>query len=160
MKILIPLDGSEPALEAVHHAIRLAREGLRTSVVLANVQERTHLYELMLTDAATVERASLDAGADALEAGAALLAGAGLAFEREVAIGEPANTLVDILERHGCDAIVIGARGLGALRSAWLGSVSHAVLNASKVPVTIVKRIEPETELEDEEANWDEEALP
>ena len=39
------------------------------------------------------------------------------------------------LERHACDAIILGARGLGAL----LGSVSQAVLAAAKVPVTIVK---------------------
>jgi nucleotide-binding universal stress UspA family protein len=42
-------------------------------------------------------------------------------------------------ERHGCDAIILGARGLGTLRSALMGSVSQGVLKASRLPVTIVK---------------------
>jgi nucleotide-binding universal stress UspA family protein len=33
----------------------------------------------------------------------------------------------------------MGARGIGALRGALIGSVSLAVLYGSKVPVTIVK---------------------
>ena len=144
MKILIPLDGSELALEAVHFALRLVRDGLQASFVLANVQEPTHFYEVVLAhDAALVERASRAAGADALLAGEALLHAAGLAFEREVAIGDPANTLIEIAERHACDAVLIAARGRGALSSALLGSVSREVLQASPVPVMIVKRAEP-----------------
>lgn len=41
--------------------------------------------------------------------------------------------------RHGCEAIIMGVCGLGAMRSALMGSVSQAVLHASPVPVTIVK---------------------
>ena len=48
MKILLPLDGSEPALDAVRHAMRLVREGLRAEFVLANVQEPVYLYEMVL----------------------------------------------------------------------------------------------------------------
>ena len=51
-------------------------------------------------------------------------------------------TLVDIVESTGCDMIVIGARGQGAISSALLGSVSQALVHASPVPVTIVKHAE------------------
>lgn len=140
MKILLPLDGSEPALDAVRHALQLVREGLRADFVLANVQEPTYLYELVLApDAEVLERASGAAGAHALEAGEALLRAAGVSFERELAVGDPAHTLAEIIERRSCDAVIMGARGQGRLRRALLGSVSYEVLHAAPVPVTIVK---------------------
>lgn len=152
MKILLPLDGSAPSLRAVQHAIRLVGEGLRASFVLANVQEPAHLYELVMTrDAAAVEEASDAAGAHALQGASALLAQAGIAFETEVATGEPAHVLVDILERYGCDAVIMSAHGAGTLRAALIGSVSQALLHESPVPVTIVREddvpaAEPESE--------------
>ena len=39
MKFLIPLDGSELALDAVRYAVRLVHAGLHASFVLANVEE-------------------------------------------------------------------------------------------------------------------------
>ncbi|WP_370654602.1 hypothetical protein [Rhodoferax sp.] len=37
MKILVPVDGSELALDAVGHASRLQRDGMQASFVLAKV---------------------------------------------------------------------------------------------------------------------------
>lgn len=41
-------------------------------------------------------------------------------------------------EEHDCDLIVMGRRGLGAIRG-MLGSVSFGVLRATDVPVLTVK---------------------
>lgn len=140
MNILLPVDGSEAALDAVRHALQLQREGLRAAFVLATVQEPTYTIELMLAPSADVlERVTGAVGARALKSAEALFEAAGLAFEREIGSGDAAPTLLDIAQRHGCDAIVMGARGRGALTSALLGSVSLAVLQASTLPVTIVK---------------------
>jgi nucleotide-binding universal stress UspA family protein len=147
IKILLPLDGSEAALDAVRHAISLVREGLQASFVLANVQAPTYFYEVVLAhDAELLERASREAGAHALAGGEALLEATGVTWEREVASGDPGHVLIDIVERYGCDAVVMGARGVGSVRSALFGSVSQSVLQHSPVPVTIVRRAEPETE--------------
>ncbi len=141
MKILLPVDASEPSLEAVRFAIHLAQNGLRATFVLANVQEPTYLYEMVLApDAEVLERVSGAAGSHSLEAAQALLQEAGLAFEREIASGDPGHTLVELIERHGCDAVIMGARGMGALRHALLGSVSQALVHHSPVPVTIVRQ--------------------
>jgi nucleotide-binding universal stress UspA family protein len=142
MKILLPFDGSAVALDAVRFAIRMAGEGLNTSVVLANVQEPASLYELMVAhDPQVIKQVSADAGAHILQAAQALLDAAGLPYETEVASGDPAHTLVDILENYGCDLVVMGASGTSALRSAFLGSVSNEVLHAAGVPVMIVKGV-------------------
>ncbi|MEO5697521.1 MAG: universal stress protein [Burkholderiaceae bacterium] len=143
MKILLPTDGSEASLEAVHHALRLVHEGLRASFVLANVQEPASLYEVVVAhDADVIENVSAAAGAHSLEAAQTLLRAAGVEFESEVASGDPANMLVDIGERFECDLIIMGARGVGALSGALLGSVSNSVLHTANVPVMIVKPVE------------------
>ena len=140
MKILIPLDGSELALDAVHHALRLHSEGLRASFVLATVQEPDSVYDmLMVPDAEARESVNQSVGLQALASAEALFNAAGLAFEHEIRSGYPATMLIEIAEDYGCDAIILGAKGTGTLRSALLGSVSQAILNASTVPVTIVK---------------------
>ena len=140
MKVLLPVDGSEAALDAVRHALHLQRQGLRASFVLATVQELTYTFELILApDADVLDRVTGAVGARALKSAEALFEAAGLAFEREIGSGDPAPTLLEIAQRCACEAIIMGARGRGALRSALLGSVSQAVLQASPLPVTIVK---------------------
>jgi len=140
MKILLPIDGSAAALDAVRFAIRLAKDGLNTSVVLANVQEPASLYELVVAhDPQVIEQVSAAAGAHTLQAAESLLLAADISYECEVASGDPAHTLVDILENYGCDLVVMGASGVSPLRRALLGSVSNEVLHAAGVPVMIVK---------------------
>jgi len=150
MKILLPFDGSPLALEAVRFAIRLRADGLDSSAVLANVQEPASLYELMVVhDPQVIEQVSAAAGVNTLLPAQALLDAAGMAYETEVAMGDPAHTLVDILENYGCDLVVMGASGTSVLRSALLGSVSNEVLHAAGVPVMIVKQTgmaEPDAE--------------
>ena len=140
MKILLPVDGSALALDAVRFAIRMVLAGLRADAVLANVQEPAHLYELLVAhDPDLFDRASADAGLHALVESRALLDAAGVSYEVEVAKGDPAHTIIEMSERFACDLIVMGARGTSALRSAMMGSVSNEVLHASPVPVMIVK---------------------
>ena len=147
MKILIPVDGSRQALDALAHALYLQREGLQASFVLAAVQEPIYGIEMMLpANASLVDRLSGAMGERALAEAEDLCKAAGLTFEREIGSGEPATVLLDIATRFGCEAIIMGARGRGALRSALLGSVSQAVLQLTTIPVTIVKHRAPPIE--------------
>jgi nucleotide-binding universal stress UspA family protein len=154
MKILLPVDGSALALDAVQHALRLVGEGLRASFVLANVQEPTTFYEMMtLHDAEALARMSEGAAADALQGAQALLEAAGVEYEVQVGTGDVAHTLLDIAEEQQCDAIVMSARGVGGFATT-LGSVSRTVLHDCTLPLTIVRHAEPEApaEEQDEEA--------
>ena len=140
MKILLPVDGSELSLKAVSVAIGLLQQGLQGTLVLANVQEPATLYEMVVApDGAVLQQVSDAAGIDALEQAEAAVMAAGVVYEREIATGDPAHTIVDICERFACDLIVMGAHGTSALRMALLGSVSNEVLHAAPVPVMIVK---------------------
>lgn len=144
LNILLPSDGSDFALDAVHQVLRLHKAGLQLSVVLANVQAPTYLYEMVLAPDAELLEASLAAGLHALQPAQALLDAAGLSYETEVGSGDPAHTLLDIAERYGCDLIVLGARGVGGLREALLGSVTQTLMHEARIPVMVVKHSEPE----------------
>ena len=144
LKILLAVDGSESSLAAVRHALRLVAEGLSATFVLANVQEPANLYELVTAhDPEVLREVSTSAGAHLLEPAEALLKASGVLWEREIASGAPAPMLAEMIERHGIDAVVMGARGLGAARSAVAGSVSHWLLAHGPVPVTVVRHVAP-----------------
>jgi nucleotide-binding universal stress UspA family protein len=143
MKILVPIDGSALSLEALRHALTLIRQGLRAELVLANVQAPASLYEIVVAhDPDVIQNVSAGAGAYLLEPAREMCRNAGVAFDCEVVSGDPVNALCDLAEQRGCSQIIIGAHGKGALASALLGSVSHALAHASPVPVTIVKLAE------------------
>ena len=143
LRIMIAVDGSEPSLDAVRHGVKLVRQGLHASLVLAHVQQEASLFELATQDPDLIARASVAAGRHLMEPAVALVEAAGASYETEVGLGEPAPTLVDMAERNGCDMIVIGAWGQGGVRRALIGSVSREVARLSQVPVTIVKHPDP-----------------
>ncbi len=140
MKILLPVDGSVAAMAAVRHALRLVESGLSADMVLVNVQEPASLYEVVTAhDAEVIEQVRSSAGADLLAPAEALLQASGLSWQSEVAGGQPATLLVELLENYGCELVVMGCRGVGDPDAGGLGSVAEAVLNHSPVPVTVVR---------------------
>lgn len=140
MRILLPIDGSTHALEAVSHAIDLVRHGLQAEFVLVNAQPAANLYELAVAhDADVIDQVRSAAGADQLQAAETMLQTAGLSFESEVVGGDPARVLIEAIEREGCDAVIMGTHGTGRRFAALFGSVSGALLQHSPVPVTVVR---------------------
>jgi nucleotide-binding universal stress UspA family protein len=102
-----------------------------------------------------VAAASVEAGQHLMASAVAMVEAAGVPYETEIGLGPVAATLVDMVERCGCDALIIGARGLGGLRGTLLGSVSQALVQQSPVPVTVVKHAEPEELPEDDDQDDD-----
>ena len=139
LNILIPTDGSPAAMQAVHHALHLVGAGLKARFVVANVQEPANLYELVVAhDPAVLQRVNEAASRDLMREAVALLNAAGQTVTQDMATGDPAHGLLDILETHDCQAVVMATHG-GGLRAAVMGSVSQAVVQRSPVPVTLVK---------------------
>jgi nucleotide-binding universal stress UspA family protein len=60
--------------------------------------------------------------------------------------GDAAQAILDQVEANKHDLIVVGSRGRGDAASLLLGSVSHAVLHHSRVPVLIIHVPSVETE--------------
>ena len=53
--------------------------------------------------------------------------------------GSPVKIILRIAEERGCDLIVMGFRGKGALEDAMMGDTVRRVLHRSKVPVLVVQ---------------------
>ncbi|NRT55575.1 universal stress protein [Sphaerotilus uruguayifluvii] len=150
IRILLPLDGSEHALDAVRHVIGLRRTGLDIETVLLNVQEPPHLYEVVLApDVELIDGASREAGEHALAPAAALLAQAGIAAEALVVTGDAAHEIAEQALLQGCDQIVMTTLSHGALLGRLQEAVSHEVLRRARVPVTLVPP--PLREVEDDD---------
>lgn len=54
-------------------------------------------------------------------------------------VGDPASEIVRFAKKEDARMIVMGTRGLTALRSVFMGSVAQAVVSTSPVPVLLVK---------------------
>jgi nucleotide-binding universal stress UspA family protein len=66
---------------------------------------------------------------------------AGLAdAKRRIAVGVPAERLAELADEEDAEFIVVGSRGRGAFRSAFLGSVSNSLVGIARCPVLIVPR--------------------
>ena len=94
-------------------------------------------------DPVVLEKVNAEAGHDLLRPAVALLEAAGQKVEQVVATGDPANTLIDLLETHGCHAVIMAAGAGGGLRAALLGSVTQHLVDHSPVPVTVVRESVP-----------------
>ena len=145
MKILVPIDGSGLALQALQHALALARAGLEVELVLANVQEPASAYEMLtLHDPEALAEVAVAAGRDLMAPAVQLADASGLPYAETVVVGNVVPALLELLEEEGCEAVVMGSHGMGLVRSA-LGSVSRGMLEQAPVPVTFVKAVpEPE----------------
>lgn len=63
----------------------------------------------------------------------------GLIAKTVLVKAHPAKAILDVAKSEGADLIVVGSRGLGGVKGLFLGSVSNAVVQNSKVPVMVVK---------------------
>jgi nucleotide-binding universal stress UspA family protein len=58
--------------------------------------------------------------------------------EQRALVGDPAERLADLADDEGATLIVVGSRGRGALKAAFLGSVSNSLIGIARCPVLVV----------------------
>ena len=63
----------------------------------------------------------------------------GEVVESHARLGRPDVEIVALAEELGARLIVLGSRGLGGIRSALMGSVSHSVVRHAHCPVLVVR---------------------
>jgi nucleotide-binding universal stress UspA family protein len=139
-KPLVPIDGSASAMRALGHAIAESGGRAGVQVHLLNVQTPpVHTFPGKLVSPDLIDRELRREGEALLEQAQAVAKSAGLASVCHVRIGHPGEEIAACAAEHGCDVIVMGTRGMGALAGLLLGSVATKVVHLAQVPVTLVK---------------------
>ena len=135
-KILVPLDGSKSSLNGLDTAIFLARQCGATITGLHVVS----IYPQHFGDLLTPLKAKLVKDAEKFMAQAKVKSAQnGIVFHHKITYGDPQSDVIDFVKQNKFDLIVIGSRGLGGIKEAFLGSVSNAIVHKSHVPVLVVK---------------------
>jgi nucleotide-binding universal stress UspA family protein len=139
VKVLLAMDGSEPAMRA---AARLAawRGWLgEIDVHLVYVQEPLTVLQAMLPPHDdVVNQWSTKEGENAAQQARALFSKAGIAHHLHLTVGDPARELMVLAQQTGADFVALGTRGRGAAHHALLGSVALKTAVLSGVPVLLV----------------------
>lgn len=139
--ILVAYDGSDLAKMALEQAIGIVREHPATRLTVLHV---FHYPNILVGEAIYAYPPGVEK--EYWDFAEALLEDAQKAIEElpyaTVALrqGFPVEQILEVAEEEGCDLIMMGSRGLSGLKEFVLGSVSHAVLQRSKIPVMVIKR--------------------
>jgi nucleotide-binding universal stress UspA family protein len=101
-----------------------------------------------MQDHVAIDRAVLEQTETLAEEGARLARDAGLDAEARTRAEETttAEAILTEADAIGATAILIGSRGLGALKSVFLGSVSRGVIQNANRPVIVVPPTPVETD--------------
>jgi nucleotide-binding universal stress UspA family protein len=60
-------------------------------------------------------------------------------YEHRLVTGDPAEAIVNVAEKEGCDLIVLGTHGRTGFKRLLMGSVAEAVVRRATCPVLTVK---------------------
>ncbi len=139
--IMVPVDGSSFAREAVLHALRIASQSGATlhlvqvtvSPVFLGSHEGIALGASSLGDLHSAELSNLYALAAECRAHSTLTVTASL--ER----GPIIDALIGYAKRHGVDLVVMRSHARSGLARVWFGSVADGLIRESGIPVLVVR---------------------
>lgn len=139
-RIILAVDGSAPAIEATKYAMGLAKRNSSEIIAIfvdpdgedAVVPE--YEWEVQARKTKRV-RYGL--------AGLKLAHKYGKAYSINVKLfllrGNPVKQIINVAEKEGADLIVSGDTGLTGIKRIALGSIAEAVVEASDIPVLVIK---------------------
>ena len=140
LKMLLPVDGSETSSRAVEEFVRRLdwyRE--KPEVHLLNVRVPLFGNVSMFISKEEISNYYQEEGLKSLRQARNQLEEAGVAYRHHVIVGEPVTMIVQFAEEIQRDQIIIGPRGLGAIKGLLLGSVASKLIQLSTVPVLLLK---------------------
>jgi nucleotide-binding universal stress UspA family protein len=143
-KILLATDGSEEARLAAQAAAELSKDTgseVHVAYVVPSPRElRGHHYYSKEVMRSVIEQAEGEARSFLEEQAKQIGASGGKVAETHLETGDPDKEIVRLGEELGVGTIVIGSRGLGAIKRALMGGVSESVVRHAHCPVFVVRK--------------------
>lgn len=141
MRTLLAVDGSDQSYEGVRALSHLNR--FDAVILLHALDVPAPAYPMMVPEVArdlytAQERAMREEGERVLRTAVSLLPLNAGPVSKFLEVGKPIDAILSVAERERIDLIVVGARGVGALRELMLGSVSHRVVTHAVASVLVV----------------------
>ncbi len=138
--IVVGVDGSEAAIDAVRVAVDLARARSARLYIVTVVRPPEGWWgivgspptaEAMGDSLSEAQRNVLDRALRAVDL-------TEVDYETQEEIGEPSSRLIDVCTRVDADVLVVGRRGAGLLRRMMVGSVANHLVHEAPCPVLVV----------------------
>ena len=138
-RILVPLDGSDLAEQALPHALTLA-QAFQSHVILLRVLEPLPgvilLPKAIITEAEAMTR---ELAHNYLEEVATRLSQHGISVEVATTEGHPAEEIVLFSETANVDLVVMCTHGHSGARPYHMGTVAERVLHGATVAVLVAR---------------------
>lgn len=139
VRILVGVDGSEPALRAARRAFSMAPR-LGETVTLVHVLPPPPIFSepAVVLNIAELERRVYEAGKAALEKVESEGRAAGVQVDSQLLSGPAAEVMAQAAQAEDVDFVVVGSRGRTLVGSILLGGTAHRLAHLCKKPVLIV----------------------
>ncbi|WP_420993733.1 universal stress protein [Cupriavidus sp. 30B13] len=142
-KILVAVDGSESAAQALTEALRLAA-AMHSELIVVHVIDNTYLrYEVGYVDLTDLRASLIEGGRLVLEQAQARAAEAKVKctpvmIDDALSVGDVSAAIEQAAEQNGADLLVVGTHGRRGVRRLLMGSVAEGLVRQCRLPVLLV----------------------
>lgn len=136
-RILVPFDGSEFSEAALRHGAGLS-EALGSHLTVLHVLDLPPQMKSLISYPLIKDQLG-EVGEKIIRKAGEISSTFKISHEEKIAVGIPADEIIEETQEGQIDLIVIGSRGLGEVKGWLLGSVSQRVVRHSRCPVLVVK---------------------
>lgn len=138
--ILVPVDDADPATDALDFAVENYPDASITALHVVDPSKSS--AAISIEGAATytdVLESRKGQAEDLLAEMSERVAERGVSIETEYVVGEVDRSIVEYIDEHDIDHVVIGSHGRSGATRVLLGSVAESVTRRSQVPVTVIR---------------------
>ncbi|WP_428908089.1 universal stress protein [Niallia sp. Krafla_26] len=138
-QLIVPIDESTHSHRALQYACTVAKE-VDARIMLVNVQPSYDTFPNIhrFVSKADIELYIQETAEEILEKAIKAVEQLDVELEKVVCTGVPKVEITKLAKERKATSIIMGTRGLGAVKSAFIGSVSLGVLQLAPCPVTLV----------------------